>query len=418
VTASVALACFSIFGLVHITTTYSVIAALAEYGTYSITYEPASASLRAEGLIGQRFDERLAEALAVHPNARTLVMNSEGGLIDNAMAAARLIETRKLTIVVRDQCSSACLIVFAAGAHRRAHWNATFGFHAVSPVLAGARVIADVVKAKGEEADDYMVARGVPREIIDEANRRGPQSLYLVPTVELVDRGFVHSLFDGEGNGRAMALDLARWRTIEELLFDENWDIAEIFRAIREAAPDEVAKRAASLVAHSAALDESTVIDAARRLALSLRHDALRSADQGEVVLYAQVRQRAIDALAEEGAWQECAGYVGDETQTRAIRSPLRLELAAAFGRLIGSASRRGWKETSIGANADADYRALKADADLAVMAHAVEIDESADEARGHCLHAQRLARGANALEPHRAADAFRYAESFGGWSD
>ena len=47
-----------------------------------------------------------------------------------------------------------------------------------------------------DQADAYLIRRGVPADIVAESNRRGPQSVYYVPAETLLERGVLTGFAD------------------------------------------------------------------------------------------------------------------------------------------------------------------------------------------------------------------------------
>ncbi len=394
---------FAIFGFAGIPRLNAVTLARTAYGNYTIAYDAKSATLRIDGVIGTRFAAKLEQALDAH-EVRRIDITSEGGLIAEAMAAARAIEPRKIEIVVRESCNSACLIVLAAGAKRYAHVRATFGFHAAAPIIASE---ADLVADEAKESDEYIVARGAPRDMVDEANRLGAETMRMALSVELMQRRFIDNVYDGDDVALALPPEIARWRAVEFVLENEYWPVAENLRAIREAAPNQVTR-------HAGELDLPTSYDlmpaalVAHSIVVSLRRDAVQAASDETVAHYAGIYQRAIDAMINEEDWENCAGFVGDPASTDGIISPIRFELANALGRMVKSAEDRDWAESKMPADALDAYSRLKADADLAVL-----MEQEGDEDRNACLHAAKLAQGINALGSAKAIEMFRYADRY-----
>ena len=175
-------------------TASELIAARVSMDNYAFTYLPKEKSLAIVGSIGPRFDSRLKAQLRAQDVERIEIM-SDGGLVSEAMWAARYIEHAGLTVVARGQCDSACLIILMAGKRRQADYDAVLGFHASSPLL-------DTARAQGahdpDVSDEYLVRRGVPRPIVAEARRIGADHLHYVSAVDLLASGALTELLDGE----------------------------------------------------------------------------------------------------------------------------------------------------------------------------------------------------------------------------
>jgi hypothetical protein len=85
---------------------------------------------------------------------RTVVLNSPGGSVADALAMGRLIRQKRLATEVEagKYCVSSCPLVFAGGVDRRAGDNATIGVHQV----AATRPAAD-----GPPRDEMSVAQNI-----------------------------------------------------------------------------------------------------------------------------------------------------------------------------------------------------------------------------------------------------------------
>lgn len=127
-------------------------------------------------------------------------IESEGGLVGDALVAARAIETRPgATVVAPVQCDSACLIVLMAGTRRLADSDISLGFHANSDVTAEAERVKifgfDLESWMRRSADDdYLIRRGVPAKVVAEANRRGHDRLYPIPAGRALASGILTDL--------------------------------------------------------------------------------------------------------------------------------------------------------------------------------------------------------------------------------
>jgi ATP-dependent protease ClpP protease subunit len=400
---AVLVAAFVTVGVAAIPQLNNLVAVRSAYDDYAILYDEKTDTLRIDGVIGPRFASSVEKAMEERA-VRRIAINSEGGLIAEAMAAARIIEPHNIEILVQKSCHSACLIVFAAGAKRYAHLGATFGFHAAAPIIASE---TDLIKDEATEADEYMVARGAPRDIVDEANRLGTETMRIAWSVELMQRGFVTNVYDSNEVALPLPAEIARWRAVELALEDEYWPTAESLHAIRDAAPNQVTRHADELDLPTSA-DITSTAEAAHRLVVSLRRDALQAAGDDAVANYFNVYRGTIDSFVNEGDWENCAAFVNSPASVFGNSAPARFELAGALGRLIKSAEDRDWTEKEAARDTAAAYEAINAEADLAMLAQ-----QDGDGDRLACLRASTLAQSIAALDDTKAAALFRYADRF-----
>jgi hypothetical protein len=88
------------------------------------------------GDLGPRSAERLAQALAQHPQVRRLNLESTRGLVTEALAMAQQLRAREVDTVVVGQCKGPCALVFMAGAARWMAPSGQLAFHQThAPVL-------------------------------------------------------------------------------------------------------------------------------------------------------------------------------------------------------------------------------------------------------------------------------------------
>jgi hypothetical protein len=173
-----------------------LVAAEGRVGPYIFVYWP-DGTIGIAGGIGPGFAEDLKAALAQHPNFTRIVITSQGGLVSEAMAAARMLEGRHATVVARWQCDSACVIILMAGERRLALKGMIVGFHAVSPLVArDDPVLKRIVDHQRRAMYGFLIGRGVPPSLIEAAERLGPGGLNAVPADTLVDLGVLNGLVD------------------------------------------------------------------------------------------------------------------------------------------------------------------------------------------------------------------------------
>jgi hypothetical protein len=132
--------------------------------------QAAPGVLRLSGEFQDGVSDALASALAEHPSTHRLELDSPGGRTDEALSMAALVEKYSLSTFVKDQCASACTIVFAAGRERLSTATAKLGFHRASNTLwynapdadkANVRLIS-YFESKGIEAGFIQKAFRVP----------------------------------------------------------------------------------------------------------------------------------------------------------------------------------------------------------------------------------------------------------------
>jgi hypothetical protein len=110
--------------------------------------------LMATGTITPGIAESFAAEVGQHGEyIKTVVLNSPGGSVSDALAMGRLVRERKFTTEVEagKYCASSCPLVFAGGVERRAGDHAAIGVHQVAAVNS----------AGGVPRDDMSIAQNV-----------------------------------------------------------------------------------------------------------------------------------------------------------------------------------------------------------------------------------------------------------------
>jgi hypothetical protein len=111
--------------------------------------------LMASGIITEGISKDFAAEAGRHGEyIKTVVLNSPGGSVSDAMAMGRLIRQKKFATEVEPgkYCVSSCPLVFAGGVDRRAGENAMIGVHQVAAIRSA---------ANGPPRDEMSIAQNV-----------------------------------------------------------------------------------------------------------------------------------------------------------------------------------------------------------------------------------------------------------------
>jgi hypothetical protein len=111
--------------------------------------------LMANGIITEGISKDFAAEAERHGEyIKTVVLNSPGGSVSDAMAMGRLIREKKFATEVEagKTCVSSCPLVFAGGVERRAGENAMIGVHQIAAVHSA---------ANGPPRDEMSVAQNI-----------------------------------------------------------------------------------------------------------------------------------------------------------------------------------------------------------------------------------------------------------------
>jgi hypothetical protein len=128
--------------------------------------------LMATGTITPGSSARFAEEVRHHGDyVRTVVLESPGGSVADAMAIGRLIRERKFATEVEagKYCASSCPLAFAGGVERRAGDKAAIGVHQVSAMPSpGQRPLRDemsTAQAISARCQQYLSEMGVSLQV-------------------------------------------------------------------------------------------------------------------------------------------------------------------------------------------------------------------------------------------------------------
>lgn len=187
--------------LIDVTTTPQSLIETAR-ARYTVEVVPDTNRIVVSGGIGYGFAQAVQAALDKVADPVRIEIDSTGGLVDEALQVARAIEARPgATVVAGMDCDSACILVLMGGTNRLASEGNFLGFHASSNVRAEAERFIVLgfdldLYLNEDQADAYLLRRGIPSDIVAESNRRGPQSVYYVAVQTLLERGVLTGLAD------------------------------------------------------------------------------------------------------------------------------------------------------------------------------------------------------------------------------
>jgi hypothetical protein len=137
----------------------------------------------------------ISEAFAAEAGKRgdyikTVVLNSPGGSVTDALAMGRLIRERKFAteVAAGKYCASSCPLVFAGGVERRAGDKAAIGVHqvaAISSVGAAPRDEMDVAQRISARCQRYLGDMGINLQVWVHAMETPHDKLFIFKPDEL-----------------------------------------------------------------------------------------------------------------------------------------------------------------------------------------------------------------------------------------
>jgi multisubunit Na+/H+ antiporter MnhB subunit len=122
-------------------------------------------------------------------------IDSEGGLVSEAMDVADYLAKNNVEVVAHNICDSACIVIALASPRSFADRDMSFGFHRVyAPVESAYLDYWADVSWQGTQA--YLREHKVPDDIVEHAADYGPDRVLEVPAETLVRSGALKGLVD------------------------------------------------------------------------------------------------------------------------------------------------------------------------------------------------------------------------------
>jgi hypothetical protein len=148
--------------------------------------------LMATGAITPGISEGFAAEIGRHGDyIKTVVLNSPGGSVSDALAMGRLIRSKKFATEVEagKYCASSCPLVFAGGVERRAGERAAIGVHqvsALSPAGNGAaRDEMSLAQSISARCQRYLAEMGINLQVWVHAMETPHDKLFVFKPEEL-----------------------------------------------------------------------------------------------------------------------------------------------------------------------------------------------------------------------------------------
>ena len=157
-----------------------------------MTFELVGAGrLMATGTITPGISEAFAAEIGKRGDyIKTVVLNSPGGSVTDALAMGRLIREKKFATEVEagKYCASSCPLVFAGGVERRAGDKAAIGVHqvaAISSASAAPRDEMDVAQRISARCQRYLGDMGISLQVWVHAMETPHDKLFIFKPDEL-----------------------------------------------------------------------------------------------------------------------------------------------------------------------------------------------------------------------------------------
>lgn len=207
-----------------------------------VVYESATNSVRIQGPVGARLNEQVHHTMHLHPDTRTIVLDSPGGLVDDALDLAKFIRKNSIAARIDGTCASACVAIWAASPTRTISASSVIGIHQLQ--LGGnmpPQVSESARVDEQKQYDDYLRGAGFTDQQIQQGDQTPPAGMYWLNPVQAVTNA-VHAVIVDD-NGVAISPDLAKWLWVEHALGKGN-SVSNLLLTIRLHAPQLVFRHA------------------------------------------------------------------------------------------------------------------------------------------------------------------------------
>ena len=146
------------------------------------------------GIIGQKSFDMLTNINNID-TVKVLKLNSPGGLIGNALEIAEFVKSNGISIIVEDECSSACVLIAISSNKLYTSKYSKFGFHNAASITKPESEIGKFSSTKGSrKMFSFLQKNGIPIDIIDVAKNTDSSEIYYVSGSEFINRALALEL--------------------------------------------------------------------------------------------------------------------------------------------------------------------------------------------------------------------------------
>lgn len=163
----------------------------------AIVTQVGSGHILVKGPIGQSIIDDILVFDTQQAPLKLIEIESEGGLVGEALMLASMIEAKKIEVLVDDYCLSACILIAVASTHLKAHENSVFGFHRTYAVAETNSELFKVGAGQlGVDSRSFLKSHGVSEAILTEADKFGPDETYDVTAADMAKTGIVKEILE------------------------------------------------------------------------------------------------------------------------------------------------------------------------------------------------------------------------------
>jgi hypothetical protein len=232
------------------------------------------------GVFGSGSASKVRAQLEQTPDVTTLVLESGGGRIAEAVDVAQMVRERKLNTYVETHCESACTFIFLAGADRAGTPHAQIGFHrAFFPGMD-----PDLDAAMTEHMLEEYREAGLSEAFLARVRTTQAQDMWYPTRDELVAARVVNRVSSGGETAQARKFESQQY-----LAFQYAGD--PIVSAINDKFPGAAnAAAAAAWGPHQRGASDAVMWAEARKVILGYYSKLMRTANDASLRSYLQIR--------------------------------------------------------------------------------------------------------------------------------
>jgi len=244
-TLSLAAAAMAAMSLAVALLDFSVLRIRQKAPNATVTFDEADNAIRIQGSLGARLNAQFHDALNRHPGTRMIVLDSPGGLVEDALDLADTISKRRLPARIEGICASACVAVWAASPYREMSATSVVGIHELRfDINLPSEFIAKADAASGGRYDAYLRSAGFDEATIRKGNQTPPSEVYWLNPLQVGAVGTKVVVVGADG--APVTPVMARWLWVEHALGERN-SATRLMAAIREDAPSLISRHAAAI---------------------------------------------------------------------------------------------------------------------------------------------------------------------------
>lgn len=380
------------------------------YANYTIVPDNVNGIVRVEGTIGPGLSRKLEKIFLDYSKISTLEINSPGGLLDEALRTAEVLERhKKIKVVARSRCSSACTLIFFAGNQRFADWNLSLGFHPANAIADVGQFFKDGMRKSSIRADAYLKKRGIPERLRLFSNTAAGSNLFMEPAITLAEDGLIQGLVDGL---MPVNISVAKWRAIEDgLNVSSAIPLTEVLKAVRATRPEIVRDRAANLYIALRTKNAPALTGGIALIIKEVVVGAVLAADAEPIRRYLRATLVQVQHLAEAESWLACKSYIDGNAgavSSQLSEQALKEELTA-LAAMIQSAGARKWTKQTIPQWAEATELKIIETTASNLHRHGAKLNQVESGAKDKCIWVRELFSATFKEQPPRDIHLFRW---------